>query len=112
MIGTDFKIKRIQPDSGKVLTATAEITAWENLKDYKILPSPPYKKDSNGVVERKIGQLKTRIRCMEKDLGVPQGYFGGQCAQTVAYGINLTPTTALRMLSPYTRATGKPPPIN
>ena len=111
-IGAEFRIRKIQPDSEKVLVETAEVVEWAQLKDYVILPSPPYKKDRNGVVERKIGQLKTRMRCMEKDLGVNQGYFGGQCAQAAAYGINLTPTSTLAMLSPYTRACGKPPPLH
>ena len=109
---TGFKMKILQPDDEAIFTNCAAVTEWVDSHGVELRPSPPHKHARNGVVERTIGLLWARVRCMHKDLGVPDNLFVSDAAEAACYVKNLTPTEALGGLSSFTRITGKAPPIH
>jgi len=104
-------VKRIQPDNEKIFVDTGVTKEWFIDQEIEVIPNPPYKKQLHGVVERAIGIMGDKMRALERDLNLPRGMFGGRLAMAACYLKNLTPTSALDYLSPYTRVTGSTAPM-
>jgi hypothetical protein len=107
-------LKIIQPDSEKTFIK-AVMHKWlaENRNLTQLLPTPPSReKQRNGVVERLIGVIGERMRCMHLQNGIPEGMFAGRASEAACYVKNLTPHNKHMGKTPYTEVTGAAPPIH
>ena len=114
LFGPDCPIKSFQPDNEAVFIKDQDTVDWirEQSPAIKVVPNPPYKKQKHGVAEKTIDSLLTSMRSLERDLDLPPDVFMGDIAETACYLKALLPHASLDFMTPYTRLTGKAPPIH
>lgn len=107
-----YRIKRFRCDNGKGEYNNADFLQMLGDNGISYEPSPPYTQHKNGVSERMIQTLNSKVRCLLLDADLPMRFWG-EAIKTACYIHRRTPTPSLpEGKSPFEMLYGKQPQVH